>query len=271
MALIELKNLSFGYSEQDLFTGLELQINAGEVFCLLGPNGCGKTTLLDCILGLLRPRQGEILLNGKNIKHLNRETVARQIAYVPQVHEKTFPYKVLDIVLMGRAAYTKMFSSPTREDLAVAEEALEMVSIGRLKERRYTQLSGGEGQLVMVARALAQKTPLIIMDEPTAHLDFKHELTIMETIVKLVHETNLAVLMSTHFPNHTFYFESNKLKTRLALMNQGKFLATGKPSEVLTEKNLKLLYHINAEVVSYNLQDKKELKQVIPVSTLPGV
>lgn len=271
MSLIELRNLTFGYGEQDLFTGLELRINAGEVFCLLGPNGCGKTTLLDCILGLLRPRQGEILLHGKNIKHLNRETIARQIAYVPQVHEKTFPYKVLDIVLMGRAAYTKMFSSPTQEDLTVAEEALAMVGIERLKERRYTQLSGGEGQLVMVARALAQKTPLIIMDEPTAHLDFKHELTIMETIVKLVQETNLTVLMSTHFPNHTFYFENNKLKTRLALMSQGKFLATGKPSAVLTEKNLKLLYHINAQVVSYSLPDNTELKQVIPVSTLSGV
>lgn len=271
MSLIALKNLSFGYGQRDLFSGLEFTVNAGEVFCLLGPNGCGKTTLLDCILGLLRPRQGNVFLNGKNIKYLRREAVARHISYVPQVHEKTFPYKVLDIVLMGRAAYTKMFSAPSRQDLAVAEEALEMVGIGRLKERRYTQLSGGEGQLVMVARALAQKTPLIIMDEPTAHLDFRHELKILETIAKLVQETKLAVLMATHFPNHTFYLENNKLTTRVALMDQGKFLATGKPSAVLTEENLELLYKINARVASFSLQDKTELKQVIPVGTLPRI
>jgi iron complex transport system ATP-binding protein len=269
MALLEVKNLSFGYGKENLFSGLELQIKAGEVYCLLGPNGCGKTTLLDCVLGILKPRQGGIYLDGKNIKNLKREMVARQIAYVPQSHEKTFPYKVAEIVLMGRAAYTKMFAAPAAEDLAMAEEALEMVGIGRLKERRYTELSGGEGQLVMVARALAQKTPLIIMDEPTAHLDYKHELTILETVVKLVREKNLAVIMSTHFPNHTFYFENKKLPTRVALMSRGGFLATGRPSAVLTEKSLELLYQINARVASYHLQGKRELKQVIPLSTMP--
>jgi iron complex transport system ATP-binding protein len=168
---------------------------------------------------------------------------------------------------MGRASYIGLFGSPSEQDVSIAEEALNLVGITRLRDRRYTQLSGGEGQLVMIARAIAQKTPLIVMDEPTAHLDFKHELVIMETIVELVKETGLAILMATHFPNHAFYFENNNITTRVAMMNQGNFLAVGSASEVLSEENLKLLYNINARVVSYSIDEKQELKQVIPIST----
>jgi iron complex transport system ATP-binding protein len=268
MPLIEAKNISFGYDQHDVFQNINFRVKKGEIFFLLGPNGCGKTTLLDCVLGLLKPRSGSILVNGTNISDIRPEAIAKQIAYVPQSHEKTFPYKVIDIVLMGRASYIGLFGTPSEEDISIAEEALELVGIRRLKDRRYTQLSGGEGQLVMIARALAQKTPLVVMDEPTAHLDFKHELVIMETIVELVKETGLAILMATHFPNHAFYFENNNISTRVAMMNQGNFLAVGSASEVLSEENLKLLYNINARVVSYAINENQELRQVIPVSTV---
>lgn len=266
MPLVEAANISFGYDQKNIFDHISFQVEKGETFFLLGPNGCGKTTLLDCVLGLLKPRNGSILINNTDIKEIRTETLAKQLAYVPQGHEKAFPYKVIDIVLMGRASYLGLFDSPGEQDVAIAEEALNMVGLSRLRNRRYTQLSGGEGQLVMIARALAQKTPVIILDEPTAHLDFKHELVIMETIVQLVKETGLSVLMATHFPNHAFYFENNDIKTRVALMNQGRFLVTGTPSEVLSEENLKLLYNINARVVSYDIAGGK-LKQVIPIST----
>lgn len=268
MPIIEVKNLSFGYDQHDVFHDINFRVRKGEIFSLLGPNGCGKTTLLDCVLGLLKPRSGSILINRTNITNIRPEYLAKQIAYVPQSHEKTFPYKVIDIVLMGRASYIGLFSSPSDEDMSIAEEALKLVGISRLKDRRYTHLSGGEAQLVMIARALAQKTPLVVMDEPTAHLDFKHELVIMETIVGLVKETGLAILMATHFPNHAFYFENNNIPTRVAMMNKGNFLAVGNPSEVLTEQNLKSLYNINARVVSYAIDKERELRQVIPVSTL---
>jgi iron complex transport system ATP-binding protein len=140
---------------------------------------------------------------------------------------------------MGRASYIGMFDSPDEEDIAIAKQALAMVGITRLQDRRYTQLSGGEGQLVMVARALAQQTPLIVMDEPTSHLDFKHEMVIMETIVHLVRNAGLSILMATHFPNHCFYFENNGVVTRAALMSNGKFLEVGRPEEVLSEDNMK--------------------------------
>lgn len=269
MSLMEVKNASFSYDSQDVFQNINFQVNPGEIFCIIGPNGCGKTTLLDCILGILKLKKGVILLNGKNINDIPPGDMAKQVAYVPQSHTKTFPYTVLDIVLMGRASYTGVFSSPSREDTVIAEQALKMVGLTKYKHRPYTQLSGGEGQLVMIARALAQRTPLIIMDEPTAHLDFKHELIVLETVVQLVKETGLSIIMATHFPNHAFYFENNHIATTVALMNQMTFSTCGSPSGVLSEENLKSLYNISAKVVAYRINDI-ELKQIIPLSTTGG-
>lgn len=267
MALIEARRVSFGYNDIPLFQDINFSIEPGELFCLLGPNGCGKTTLLNCILGHLKLLEGEILLNGSNISRIRPEQIARQIAYVPQTHEKTFPYTVLDVVLMGRAAYIGMFGRPEKEDLAIAEEALATVGITHLRDRRYTQLSGGEVQLVMVARALTQRTPVIVMDEPTAHLDFRHELVIMEKVVELVQKQGLAILMATHFPNHCFYFENSGIKTRVAMMSNMNFLAAGSPSTVLSEKNLEQLYNVNTRVVSFPMDAEQELKQIIAIST----
>ncbi len=267
MPLIEARGIGFGYNGQPIFQDINFSIKPGEIFCLLGPNGCGKTTLLDCILGHLKPHTGKVLLNGRDISRIRPEQIARQIAYIPQTHNKTFPYRVLDVVLMGRAAYIGIFGRPDKMDGAIAEEALEMVGITHLKERLYTQLSGGEVQLVMVARALAQRTPVIVMDEPTAHLDFKHELVIMEKVVDLVQKQGLTILMATHFPNHCFYFENRGLITRVAMMNDMNFLTVGSPGEVLSEANLKELYNVNARVVSWVLDSQQELKQIIAIST----
>lgn len=267
MALLNVNKINFGYDQRDVLKDISFQVNRGEIFFLLGPNGCGKTTLLDCVLGLLKPRNGYIKLNGTDINGIRPEITARQVAYVPQSHEKTFPYTVKDIVLMGRAAHIGLFGSPSAEDMDIVDEALGLLGILHLRDRRYTQLSGGEGQLVMIARALAQKTSLIVMDEPTAHLDFKHELVIMERIVQLVRETGLSILMATHFPNHAFYFQNNNIATRVALMNNSEFLAAGSPSDVLSEENIKLIYHINARVVSYDIDAEREIRQVIPIST----
>jgi iron complex transport system ATP-binding protein len=266
--LLEAIDIGFAYPRHHVFENINFSVAPGEIFCLLGPNGCGKTTLLDCVLGLSKPQGGKVLLNGVSMRKLSPGKIAQQVAYVPQIHEKTFPYTVLDVVLMGRASYIGMFDSPDEEDIAIAKQALAMVGITRLQDRRYTQLSGGEGQLVMVARALAQQTPLIVMDEPTSHLDFKHEMVIMETIVHLVRDAGLSILMATHFPNHCFYFENNGVVTRAALMSNGKFLAVGRPEEVLSEDNMKQLYNVDTRVVSCDIEGKGELKQVIPISTV---
>lgn len=266
--LLEVKDISFQYPQAPILDNISFSINPGEVFCLLGPNGCGKTTLLDCILGWLKPYAGQILINGSSIQDMSAPQMARQVAYVPQVHEKTFPYLVKDIVLMGRAAFIGAFDTPSAEDRLIAEKALETVGIAKLKDRPYTQLSGGEGQLVMVARALAQNSPIVVMDEPTAHLDYRHELIILETVDELVKQTGLAVLMATHVPNHAYYFENRGLITRAALVKDRRIMALGKPSQVLSERNLGELYSIRTRIIDCQLDNGELLKQVVPISTI---
>ncbi len=265
--MIKINEASYKYSAQNIFEDISLEINEGEILCIVGPNGCGKTTLLECILGINKLNSGSILIHNTDIKSLKSAEIAKQIAFIPQMHDKTFPYTVREIVIMGRAVHMNMFSSPSRADIEIVDECLCTVGIEKLKDRPYTQLSGGEGQLVMLARALAQKTPLIIMDEPTAHLDFNHELIVLETIVKLVKTVGLTVIMATHFPNHAFYFENNGLPINVGLMNEKKFSEIGAPSRVLNEENLKNLFYINAKVVSYQMENGSELKQIIPIST----
>lgn len=269
MALLDVINASFAYEQSsNIFENINFKLNKGEIFCLLGPNGCGKTTLLDCILGVNRLQKGNIFFNSKDTNTLHSGELARYIAYVPQNHERTFPYTVLDIVKMGRAAYTGRFSVPSVRDTSIAQEALDIVGLSHLQNRPYTQLSGGEGQLVMIARALAQKTPVIIMDEPTAHLDFKHEMVVLETIVKMVKNTELSIIMASHFPNHAFYFENNEVPIRAALMSEHKFLQVGRPLDVLNESNLKELYRVNTRMLSCKLDSKNELRQIIPLGTV---
>ena len=268
MALISVKGAGFSYGSQVVFKDVNCAINDGEIFCIVGPNGCGKTTFLDCMLGLSRLAEGEILLEGLNIATVDISEIAKKVAYVPQSHEKTFPYMVREIVLMGRAAYTTWYGTPSEEDQEIADEALELVGLAHLKNKAYTQLSGGEGQLVMIARALAQQTQVIVMDEPTAHLDFRHEMNVLETIVRLARDENVAIVMATHFPNHAYYFENNLLNTTVALMSEANFSAVGRPSDVLSENSLKLLYNVNAKIVSCQLGDGLELKQIVPVSSI---
>lgn len=270
MTILQVTEASFSYERQTgkIFEDISFAVGQGEIFCLLGPNGCGKSTLLDSILGINRLQQGKITVMGKDTRSLKAGEIAHYIAYVPQSHERTFPYQVIDIVKMGRAAYTGRFSSPSAEDKEIAKKALDLVGLRHLRHRPYTQLSGGEGQLVMIARALAQKTPVIVMDEPTAHLDFKHEMVVMETIVKLVKKTGLSVVMATHFPNHTFYLENNNIKTRVALMHQKGFLQVGSPAEVLSEENMRILYNVDTRLMTCPLDSSTLLRQLVPLSTL---
>ncbi len=268
MELLECQDISFKYDDKNIIDRLSFTVNKGEIFCLLGPNGCGKTTLLDCVLGLHKIPGGQIKLGGQLLAALKPREIARQVAYVPQAHERTFPYTVLEIVLMGRASFVGLAGLPGKEDRLAAEAALDQVGVRYLSKRPYTKLSGGEGQLVMIARALAQNTKFLVMDEPTAHLDFRHELKILEVMVNLVKEHHLAILMATHFPNHAFYFENQQVKSRVAMMEQGRFFAVGPPSQVLSESNVQQLYNINARVLCYSGDGVQELKQIVAINTV---
>lgn len=270
MYLLDVNDACFAYPQQktEIFSGINLRVGRGQVFCLLGPNGCGKTTLLDCILGIHNLNTGVIRIDGEDARHFRPGEMARHVAYVPQRHDTSFPYSVIDMVKMGRTVYTGRFSSPSELDKERAKQALITVGMMDLRHRPFTQLSGGEAQLVMIARALAQETPLIIMDEPTAHLDFKHEMLVMETIVKLVKETGLSVLMATHFPNHTFYFENQDMPVTVALMHDNTFLETGTPTQVLTEVNVGRIYRVKSRLAEFEIEGGGVLRQLMPLSIL---
>lgn len=268
MPVIEIKNAAFDYGDRNIFHDINLAIGKGEVFCLLGPNGSGKTTFLDCVLGANRLKSGNIAVEGTDISSMGPRKLARLISCVPQRHESTFPYSVMDITLMGRVAYTGMFSAPSSNDREIAAEALKLTGVYHLKERPYTLLSGGELQLVMIARALAQDTGIIVMDEPTAHLDFRHELVVLEAIAGLVDKKGISVLMATHFPNHAFYFEDSGIKIKTALLKNGKFIAEGTPGDILDERRIEDLYGVKSGIFSYRENGGKERKRIIPVKTV---
>lgn len=269
MTLMTVCDLSFAYDKKFILKDIEFSVNKGEVTCILGPNGCGKTTLLDCLMGYAKYKKGNIDLKGRNLQTLRPHQVGKIISYVPQDHKKTFPYRVIDVVLMGRASYISIYSRPSNEDISIAEDALSMVGMSDFRNRPYTMLSGGEGQLVLLARALAQKTPLLVLDEPTAHLDFQNEIIFLDTIINLVNKSKISVIMATHFLNHPFIFQNRGVKTNVALMRRGEFIAFGSPSQVLTEENMKRVYQVNAKILSYPSQlNDKYLNYILPISTV---
>ena len=268
MSLIQVENAAFSYGKENVFRNISFSVTKGEIFCLLGPNGSGKTTLLDCVLGTNKLKSGNIKINGENIKSYNPRKLAQQISYVPQRHECAFPYRVIDVTMMGRAPYTGIFSAPSTNDREIATKALKLTGMYHLRKRPYTQLSGGELQLVMIARALAQNTSLIVMDEPTAHLDFRHELVVLETVMNLVKEKEISVLMATHFPNHAFYFEDNNLNINIALLKDGQFTAKGAPGEILNEERIEELYGVKSSLFSYRDNTDNERRRIIPLRTL---
>lgn len=236
----------FSYENNSVLCGIDLEVNPGTCMCLMGVNGCGKSTLLDCILGNQSLSAGSIFVQGMNVKQLKPIQLAREISYVPQVHERSFPYLVDHIVLMGRTAYAKVLSAPNEDDEKIAYKALGECGILHLAKRPYTSLSGGEMQMVMLARALAQDTKIIIMDEPTAHLDFKNELFFLETIERLVTSLNVTVLMATHAPNQAFHLANAGVPTSIALMHAGRITMVGSPKHVLTEQTLHDVFGIEA-------------------------
>lgn len=265
MSLLELRDAAFSYGDRRIFEHLSFTLEPGEIFCTVGPNGCGKSTLLDCLLGLNKLEAGEVLISGTNINDYKPRELASHIAYVPQDHRVSFGYTVLDIVSMGRSYEAKIFEPPGEEQKEAALNALQAVGLTDFAERDYTKLSGGELQLVLVARALCQNAEILVLDEPTAHLDFRHELNVMEIIARLVREQGISIVMATHFLNQAFFLEAEGVPTRVALMEQGSFGAIGTPSEVLTEEQLSSVFHIAAEVTT---DSSGERKAIIPLRNL---
>lgn len=264
--LLRVTDACFGYEKRkDILKEINLEVAKGEVFCVVGPNGCGKSTLIDCILGLNKLYSGKILVCGKDISTYKDAELAKHISYVPQNHKPTFGYSVLDVVNMGRTHSGGMFFAPGEEDMEIAREALKRIGIEDFADRDYTKLSGGELQLVLIARALAQKAEILVMDEPTAHLDFCYELKVMETVVSLVRTEEISIVMATHFLNQAYYLENAGVNTRVALMENGCFGKVGAPSDVLTTENLRAVFNIETEIATDAGESRK---YVLPLKNL---
>ena len=255
--LFEVKNIAFSYDGEEIFSNISFSIGKGDVLCILGPNGTGKTTLIKCLNGLHEIDSGEILINGKNIKKLSFKEISKHIGYIPQSHVPSFPFKVLDVVLMGRAPYLNLTDSPKKEDVDIALKSLRTLGIEYLKDKEYTNLSGGERQLVFLARILCQQPDILILDEPTSHLDFGNQIKLLEIIDNLS-KSGLSIIMSSHFPDHAF-LSSNKV----AIMKNKRFIDFGTPDDVVTESNLKKAYSIDVKLIE--LDDKR--KVCVPLKT----
>ncbi len=237
--MLELRDLAFGYGTRQVGGGVSLTLRPGEVLALLGPNGAGKTTLFKTMLGLLAPLGGEVLLEAAPLETLARKERARRIAYVPQAHAALFPFTVRDVVLMGRAAQVAPFSAPGRNDREVVAAALERLGMAHLADRPYTEISGGERQMTLIARALAQQPKVLVMDEPTASLDYGNQMRVLGHVRRLARE-GMAVVLSTHNPDHVFM-----VADRVAMLHNGALAGLGAPADVLTVERVKQLYNID--------------------------
>jgi iron complex transport system ATP-binding protein len=233
---LEGRALAIGYRDRLVGSGLDVALAEGEVLALLGPNGGGKTTLLKTLLGLLPPRAGEVRFAGRSLAATSIRERARLLAYVPQSHVATFAFPVETVVLMGRTAHSGLFSRPTARDRAVAAAALKRFGIEHLADRPYTMISGGERQLVLLARALAQEPRFIVLDEPTASLDFGNQGKVMREI-RALSASGHGVLFTTHDPNQAL-----RLADRAFLLRAGARVTDGPVRAVLTRDNLEALY-----------------------------
>ena len=255
--LFEVKGISFSYDDETIFSDISFSIDKGDVLCILGPNGTGKTTLIKCLNGLHDIDSGEILINGEDMKKLSFKQISKHIGYIPQSHVPSFPFKVFDVVLMGRAPYLNLTDSPKDEDKQIALDALKTLGIEELKDKEYTNLSGGERQLVFLARVLCQKPDILILDEPTSHLDFGNQIKLLEIIDNLA-KSGLSIIMSSHFPDHAFLSS-----TKVAIMKDRHFIDFGTPDSVVTEDNLKKAYSIDVKLIE--LDNKR--KVCVPMKT----
>ena len=255
--LFEVKGISFSYDDETIFSDISFSIDKGDVLCILGPNGTGKTTLIKCLNGLHDIDSGEILINGEDMKKLSFKQISKHIGYIPQSHVPSFPFTVFDVVLMGRAPYLNLTDSPKDEDKQIALDALKTLGIEELKDKEYTNLSGGERQLVFLARVLCQKPDILILDEPTSHLDFGNQIKLLEIIDNLA-KSGLSIIMSSHFPDHAFLSS-----TKVAIMKDRHFIDFGTPDSVVTEDNLKKAYSIDVKLIE--LDNKR--KVCVPMKT----
>lgn len=262
--MLEISHVKYRYKNgPQVLKDISFDVQEGECLCLLGPNGTGKSTLLKCLLHYYEPEVGEIRLDGQEIGQLPARERARQLAYVSQSSRLTFPYTVREVVRMGRTAHLAFGTSYSKRDKEIAEQVMDQLGIAFMADKCFQNLSGGERQMVMIARALAQQARFLILDEPTAALDYSNQIRILRTLCGLA-QNGYGILMTTHFPDHAFLACS-----KAVLMRDGEVMDFGSPEQVVSSDNLTRLYGtpvcVARAVLSENRVEDTETKVCIPI------
>ena len=255
--IFEVRNLSFSYySSQLVINNASFTLSEGQILTILGPNGAGKSTLLNCLGNLASPSQGEIILNGSPMKSMKPKEVASVISYVQQSYESAFSYKVIDYVAMGMAPKVGVFSKPSREYSYLAYEMLETLEVSNLAAKPYTELSGGEKQIVTIARAMVQKPKVVLFDEPTSHLDYGNQIKILRLIKQMANQ-GCGIIITTHNPDHAILLEGT-----VALLDKDGLLETGSYEDIITSKRLQAVY--DTELIITSVPEASRLACLTP-------
>jgi len=261
--LLEVDGISAGYGETVVLRDVSFVVRQGAIVALLGPNGCGKTTLLRIIGKLHVPTAGVVRVIGRDVAAMSQLDLSRVLATVSQVHQTSFPFSVLDILLTGRMPYISVLASPKAADVAFCREVLELFGIGHLETKAITKLSGGERQLVMIARAIAQEPRVLLLDEPTTYLDLRNQVRVLDTIARLARSQDLTVLMTIHDPNQALaYADRGVLLRKLGALEGAQdagdgplpdtnTVAAGTPAEVLTPANVMRAYGVGVDLIEH--------------------
>lgn len=256
--MLEVRELRAGYDKTEIVHGVSFDVADGQFACIIGANGCGKTTLLKNLLGLLQPFGGTVHMDGEDVLAMNERDMAQRFAYIPQEHKPPFPFAVRDVVLMGRTPYLNRLARVLPDDRMVAWRAMKQMGIAHLADSIYTDLSGGQRQLVLIARALAQQPKLLIMDEPTASLDFGNQQLVLSRMKALSNE-GMAVIMVTHDPDHALFCAD-----KVIVMREGEIIRDGGIDTTITTDMLRDIYQTNVEVLDVALADGRTKRVCVP-------
>ncbi len=253
--LLKLDQVYGGYGNVDIVKNVSCHADKGEILSLIGPNGSGKTTLFRLILGSIPLSSGNIYIDDQNTKNLSTKKLANLIAYIPQYHTPIFSYSVLDIVIMGRASHFSAFENPGNADREAALAALEKVNALHLADKKYTTLSGGQRQLILIARAICQSAKIFVMDEPAANLDYANQQLLMDVIIDLAGK-GYCIIMATHSPEQPLYYGSKVL-----MLKNGHVAGFGSPQETINSDNLQAIYDIEMDV--FHMKDRYGIERTI--------
>ncbi|MEY8355784.1 ABC transporter ATP-binding protein [Lachnospiraceae bacterium 54-53] len=258
--IFQVRDGSFSYGSRRILDSISFSLEPGQVMSVLGSNGVGKTTLLKCMMGILKWEKGTTLLDEVPISRLSQKDLWKKIAYVPQAKGMAYGYSALDMVVLGRSAHIGTFAQPGKEDMAMAEKAMEDVGIPHLKNKACTQMSGGELQMVLIARALTGAPMMLVLDEPESNLDFKNQLIILNTIKRLSEEKHISAIVNTHYPAHAMQISDKAL-----MLNRDGTNFYGPSEQVINEENMRKSFGVNVCINELEVENNR-YRSVIPLS-----